>query len=90
MPGASPTWTLVALGLAAGRAGLTLATLDLLAATSRAWGPGALAGLGRTSSSALLAAALAGGRSGCWSGRRWRVDGAWANASEWRRSWGPP
>ena len=77
MPGASPTWTLVALGLAA-VAGLTLATLDLLAATSRAWGPGALAGLGRTVVVALLAAAL-GAAAGVLVSRWWSVDDAWAN-----------
>jgi putative peptidoglycan lipid II flippase len=77
MPGASPTWTLVALGLAA-TAGLTLATLDLLAATSRAWGPGALAGLGRTVVVALLAAAL-GAAAGALVSRWWSVDDAWAS-----------
>jgi putative peptidoglycan lipid II flippase len=77
MPGASPTWTLVALGLAA-VAGLTLATLDLLAATSRAWGPGALAGLGRTVIVSLLAAAL-GSAAGVLVSRWWSVDDAWAN-----------
>ena len=77
MPGASPTWTLVALGLAA-MAGLTLATLDLLAATSRAWGPGALGGLGRTVVVALLAAAL-GAAAGVLVSHWWSVDDAWAN-----------
>jgi putative peptidoglycan lipid II flippase len=77
MPGASPTWTLVALGLAA-VAGLTLATLDLLAATSREWGPGALAGLGRTVVVSLLGAALGAG-TGVLMARWWRVDDAWAN-----------
>lgn len=77
MPGASPTWTLVALGLAA-VAGLTLAVLDLLAATSRAWGPGALAGLGRTMVVSLLAAAL-GAAVGVLASRWWSVDDVWAN-----------
>jgi putative peptidoglycan lipid II flippase len=77
MPGASPTWTLTALGLA-GVAGLTLATLDLLAATSRAWGPGALAGLGRTVVVAVLAAAL-GAAAGVLVARWWIVDDPWAN-----------
>jgi putative peptidoglycan lipid II flippase len=67
----------VALGLAA-TAGLTLATLDLLAATSRAWGPGALAGLGRTVVVALLAAAL-GAAAGALVSRWWSVDDAWAS-----------
>jgi putative peptidoglycan lipid II flippase len=78
MPGATPTWTLVVLGVAP-VAGLTLATLDLLAATSRAWGPGALAGLGRTVSVAVLAAA-AGAAAGILAGRWWAVEGTWANA----------
>jgi len=78
MPGATPTWALVILGVAP-VVGLTLATLDLLAATSRAWGPGALAGLGRTLSVGVLAAA-AGAAAGILVGRWWLVEGPWANA----------
>jgi putative peptidoglycan lipid II flippase len=78
MPGASPTWAVVVLGLAT-VLGLGVATLDLLAATARAWGPGALAGLGRTvvvgSVGALLGSAV-----GVAAGRWWSVEGAWANA----------
>ena len=78
MPGAAPVWTLVALGAAA-VVGLTVATLDLLAATSRAWGPGALAGLGRTVLVGVLGAAL-GTAAGVLADRWWSVSGAWANA----------
>ena len=78
MPGATPTWALVVLGVAP-VVGLTLATLDLLAATSRAWGPGALAGLGRTLAVGVLAAA-AGAAAGILVGRWWVVEGPWANA----------
>jgi putative peptidoglycan lipid II flippase len=77
MPGATPTWALVVLGVAP-VVGLTLATLDLLAATSRAWGPGALAGLGRTVSVSVLAAG-AGAAAGILVGRWWAVEGPWAN-----------
>jgi hypothetical protein len=79
MPGATPTWTLVVLGVAP-VVGLTLATLDLLAATSRAWGPGALAGLGRTMVVGLVGAAL-GAAVGILLGRWWAVDGAVAAAA---------
>ena len=78
MPGATPTWALVILGVAP-VVGLTLATLDLLAATSRAWGPGALAGLGRALAVGVLAAA-AGAATGILVGRWWLVEGPWANA----------
>ncbi len=78
MPGATPTWALVVLGIAP-LAGLTLATMDLLAATSRAWGPGALAGLGRTLSVAVPATA-GGAGAGVLVGRWWVVEGPWANA----------
>jgi len=78
MPGAAPVWTLVALGAAA-VVGMTVATLDLLAATSRAWGPGALAGLGRTVLVGVFGAA-AGAAAGVLVDRWWNVSGAWANA----------
>ncbi len=78
MPGATPTWTLVVLGVAP-VVGLTLATLDLLAATSRAWGPGALAGLGRTIVVGLVGAAL-GAAVGILLGRWWAADGVVATA----------
>ncbi|MEP6649512.1 MAG: hypothetical protein ABJA74_06300 [Lapillicoccus sp.] len=77
MPGATPAWTLVVLGLAT-VVGMTVATLDLLAATSRAWGPGALAGLGRTVVVSLLGGAV-GAAAGVLVGRWWTVDGAWTN-----------
>ena len=78
MPGATPTWTLIVLGVAP-VVGLTLATLDLLAATSRAWGPGALAGLGRTMVVGLVGAAL-GAAVGILLGRWWAADGPVATA----------
>jgi putative peptidoglycan lipid II flippase len=78
MPGASPTWAVVVLGLAM-VLGLLVATLDLLAATSRAWGPGALAGLGRTVVVGVVGALL-GAAVGVAGGRWWSVEGAWANA----------
>ena len=78
MPGAAPVWTLVALGASA-VVGLAVATLDLLAATSRAWGPGALAGLGRTVLVAVLGAAV-GTAAGVLADRWWKVSAAWANA----------
>ena len=78
MPGASPTWAVVVLGLAT-VLGLLVATLDLLAATSRAWGPGALAGLGRTVLVGLVGALL-GAAAGVVAGRWWIVEGAWAHA----------
>ena len=46
-PGAPPGRALVVLGLASS-AGMLLAALDLVAATARSWGPGAVAGLRRT------------------------------------------
>lgn len=78
MPGAAPIWTLVALGAAA-VVGLTVATLDLLAATSRAWGPGALTGLGRTVVVGMLGAAV-GAAAGVLADQWWTVSGAWAYA----------
>jgi putative peptidoglycan lipid II flippase len=78
MPGATPTWTVAVLGLAT-VLGLTVATLDLLAATSRAWGPGALAGLGRTVLVGV-AGALLGAAAGVLVSRWWTVEAAWANA----------
>jgi putative peptidoglycan lipid II flippase len=78
MPGATPVWTLVALG-AATLVGLTVATLDLLAATSRAWGPRSLTGLGRTVFVGVLGAAL-GAAAGVLADQWWTVSGAWANA----------
>jgi putative peptidoglycan lipid II flippase len=78
MPGATPTRTVVVLGVSA-VGGVALATLDLLAATSRAWGPGALAGLGRTLVVGVLGAA-AGAAAGLAATRWWSADGAWANA----------
>ena len=78
MPGASPTWAVVVLGLAT-VLGLGVATLDLLAATARAWGPGALAGLCRTVVVGSVVALL-GSAVGVAAGRWWSVEGAWANA----------
>jgi putative peptidoglycan lipid II flippase len=78
MPGATPTWALVVLGLAT-VLGLTVATLDLLAATSRAWGAGALAGIGRTVVVSVVGALL-GTAAGVLVARQWTADGPWANA----------
>jgi len=71
-PGAEPAKALIVLGVASS-VGMTVAALDLLAATARSWGTEALSGLRRTTvvavGSALVAAAL-----GTALARVWTVD----------------
>lgn len=72
-PGSTPARALVVLGLASS-AGMTLASLELVAATARAWGPEALAGLRRAVLAGLAAAAVAGA-AGTLLTRAWVVSG---------------
>ncbi len=79
-PGSSPGRALAVLG-AASSAGMTLAALDLMAATARSWGVGALAGLRRTSSVAGLGAVLAVAV-GLLVTSRWSARGLWPALAE--------
>ncbi|MEP6798910.1 MAG: lipid II flippase MurJ [Lapillicoccus sp.] len=72
-PGTTPGRALVILGLASS-AGMLVAALDLVAATARAWGTDALAGLRRTTVVALVAAGLAA-LGGWWLTSWWVVSG---------------
>ena len=72
-PGSTPARALVVLGLASS-AGMTLAGLALVAATARAWGHEALAGLRHAALAGLAAAAVAAA-AGTLVTRAWVVSG---------------
>lgn len=72
-PGSDPARTLVVLGLASS-VGMTIAALDLVAATARSWGSAALGGLRRTTIVSVGAAGLAAA-TGLGLTTVWTVDG---------------
>jgi len=72
-PGAAPARTLIVLGVASS-VGMTIAALDLVAATARSWGTEALTGLRRTTVVAV-GSALVGSAVGLALTRVWAVEG---------------